>query len=136
MSFRTRQTLILPDRRLLGFAEFGDPSGTPLVYFHGFPMSRLEGWSIDRMARRRRLRVIAPDRPGFGLSTFRDQRRITDWPVDVRALASHLGLERFAILGVSGGGPYAVACASALPREMLSAVGVVAGGPPVCDHTS
>jgi pimeloyl-ACP methyl ester carboxylesterase len=49
----------------------------------------------------------------------------------VRALANHMGLDRFAILGVSGGGPYAVACAHALPREMLSAVGVIAGGPPV-----
>ena len=82
------------------------------------------------MPHRHGLRVIAPDRPGFGLSSFQAGRRISDWSADVHALASHLRLSRFAVLGVSGGGPYAVACAHGLPQDMLSAVGVLAGSGP------
>ena len=100
------------------------------MFFHGFSSSRLEAHGLDRIARRRHLRIIAPDRPGFGLSTPQPHRRITDWPADVRALANHCDLSRFAVLGGSGGGPYALACAYALPREMLSAVGIMAGAPP------
>lgn len=53
-----------------------------------------------------------------------------DWPADVEALVRHLGLSRFAVLGGSGGGPYALACAHALPHEMMSAVGLLASAPP------
>lgn len=127
---RDSQTLILPDGRTLGYAEYGLPTGTPLLYFHGFPSSRLEAYAIDAIARRRRLRILALDRPGYGLSTPLPTRRIVDWPADVRCLAEHVGLARFAVLGVSGGGPYALACARALPSEMLSAVGVGAGAMP------
>lgn len=74
--------------------------------------------------------MIAPDRPGFGLSTFDARRRIADWPDDVRALAAHLGIARFAILGGSGGAPYALACARALPADMVSAVGLYAAAAP------
>lgn len=131
MSIRSSQSLVLPDGRLLGYAEFGHPTGSPLLYFHGFPMSRLEGWMTDKVARRQHIRVISVDRPGYGLSTFQPHRRITDWPADVQALASQLDISRFAVLGMSGGGPYALACAHSLPQEMLSAVGVMCGAPPV-----
>ncbi|KAK0715428.1 Alpha/Beta hydrolase protein [Lasiosphaeris hirsuta] len=124
---RDSQTVTLPDGRKLGFAEYGHPEGRPLFFFHGFPGSRLEAAGTDKMARRRWLRVIAVDRPGMGLSTFQPQRRITDWPADVAALARHLDLPRFAVMGGSGGAPYALACAHALPRERLTAVGVMAG---------
>lgn len=124
------QSLSLRDGRVLGYAEYGSPTGFPLVYFHGFPSSRLEGWGLGSIPYRHGLRVIVPDRPGFGLSSFQPGRRISDWPADVQALASHLGLSRFAILGASGGGPYAVACARGLPHDMLSAVGVLAGSGP------
>lgn len=127
---RLNQTLTLHDGRVLGYAEYGTPSGFPLMYFHGYPSSRLEGLGLGKLPERRGLRFIVPDRPGFGLSTFHPQRKIMDWPNDVRALATHLKLSRFAILGCSGGGPYAIACAHALPPEMLSAVGVVAGAGP------
>ncbi|KAJ5481684.1 hypothetical protein N7475_000496 [Penicillium sp. IBT 31633x] len=73
------------------------------------------------------IRVIAPERPGFGLSTVQPNRRIMGWPADIQALARHLSLSRFAILGGSGGGPYALACAQGLPQDMMSAVGVIAG---------
>lgn len=126
---RDDQTFVLPDGRVLGYAEYGCQNGYPLMFFHGYPSSRLEGQPIDKIGRRR-LRIIAPDRPGFGISTLQPSRRITDWPADVRALAQHLRLPRFAVLGGSGGGPYAVACAYSLPREMLSGVGIIAGSGP------
>lgn len=129
-SSREDQTFILPDGRILGYAEYGCQSGYPLMFFHGFPSSRLEGHPADQIARRNRIRIIVPDRPGFGLSSLQRKRRITDWPNDVKALAQHLRLSRFAILGGSGGGPYALACAYALPHEMMSAVGILAGAPP------
>ena len=127
---RENQSLSLPDGRVLGYSEYGLETGYPVMFFHGFPSSRLEAHGADEIACRRQLRIIAPDRPGFGLSTFQAHRRITDWPADVQALASHLRLSRFAVLGGSGGGPYALACALKLPHEMLSAVGVLAGAPP------
>ncbi|KAI9929487.1 hypothetical protein ASPWEDRAFT_41303 [Aspergillus wentii DTO 134E9] len=124
------QTLPLHNGRTLGYAEYGPATGFPLLYFHGFPSSRLEASELVNIANRRKLRIIAPDRPGFGLSTFQPNRRIMDWPADVDALTNHLGLSKYAIMGGSGGGPYAVACAHALPSDRLSAVGVLAGSGP------
>lgn len=124
--------LELQDGRRLGYAEYGDPQGKPLMYFHGFPSSRLEGGLIDAVARRRQVRVIALDRPGYGLSGFQPGRRMCDWPDDVVALARALGLERFSVLGVSGGGPYALACAWKIPQR-LTAVAISGGLGPVHD---
>jgi len=112
--------------RILGYCEYGDPSGRPLMVFHGLPGSRLSGVLFDEPARERGIRVLAVDRPGFGLSDFQHRRRIVDWPVDVAELADALDLERFAVVGVSGGGPYAAVCAWALP-ERVSAAGIVSG---------
>ena len=123
-------TIKLVDGRRLGWAEFGDPQGLPLFYFHGFPASRLEGKLIEGAALRNGIRVIASDRPGYGISDFQPGRRLLDWPCDVKALADRLSIDRFMVLGVSGGGPYALACAHAMePR--LRAVGVVCGLGPV-----
>jgi pimeloyl-ACP methyl ester carboxylesterase len=72
------------------------------------------------------VRLIAPDRPGYGQSDYQPVRRITDWPGDVLELADALSLDRFAVLGISGGGPYAVACAAAL-TDRVTAVGIVGG---------
>ncbi|KAH8685326.1 Alpha/Beta hydrolase protein [Ilyonectria robusta] len=127
---RENQTFTLPDGRVLGFAEYGDPDGTPLLYFHGFPSSRIEASAVLEVANRRGLRCIALDRPGFGLSSPQPRRRILDWPADVRDFARGMNLPRFAVLGLSGGGPFALACARALPPEMLSGVGLFASGPP------
>jgi pimeloyl-ACP methyl ester carboxylesterase len=129
-SARENQTITLPDGRLLGYAEFGDYSGYPLFFFHGFPSSRLEARGADKAARQKGVRIVALDRPGCGLSTFQPGRSFTDWPDDVLALAKHLKLDRFAILGGSGGGPYAIACAHAMDPEMLLAVGVMSCAPP------
>ena len=123
-------TIKLVDGRRLGWAEFGDPQGLPLFYFHGFPASRLEGKLIEGAALRNGIRVIASDRPGYVISDFQPGRRLLDWPCDVKALADRLSIDRFMVLGVSGGGPNALACAHAMePR--LRAVGVVCGLGPV-----
>ncbi|KAJ5167914.1 uncharacterized protein N7482_003508 [Penicillium canariense] len=129
-SARESQTMRLPDGRTLGFAEHGRANDHPLIFMHGYPASRLETLGVDDTARRHKLRIITPDRNGYGLTTFDPTRRILDWPADVQALARHLGLTSFAVLGASGGSPYALACACRLPPEMLSAVGIMGGAGP------
>src|SRR5512141_922794 len=109
----------LPDGTIVGYAEAGDPAGPPVMYLHVSPSARLE---IDLPGIREAavdlgLRVVAPDRPGIGLSTFRPYT-IADYPKLVRAFSDALGLERFAVTGVSGGGKYAAACAWALPDRV------------------
>jgi pimeloyl-ACP methyl ester carboxylesterase len=118
------QTHRLADGRVLGYAEYGDPQGRPVFFFHGFPGTRHLGRATDEPGRERGLRMICPDRPGFGLSDFMPGRRIADWPKDVVALADALELERFGVIGVSGGGSYAAACARFIP-ERLGAVALV-----------
>lgn len=120
----------LGDGRTLGYAEYGDPAGKPLIYCHGFPASRLEGRMIAPAAERQQVRVISVDRPGYGLSDFQPERRLNDWPDDICALSDALSIQRFAVLGISGGGPYALACAWKVPMR-LTAVGVVCGLGPV-----
>jgi pimeloyl-ACP methyl ester carboxylesterase len=118
--------LTLLDGRRLGYSEFGAPRGRPILYCHGFPGSRLDGRLAHDEALRLGVRMIAPDRPGYGLSDFQPNRRIADWPRDLAALADHLELNRFALLGISGGAPYAIACAGAIP-ERITAIGIVCG---------
>ena len=77
-------------------------------------------------------RVIAPDRPGIGASPMIDGRKLSDWPAELAALADSLGIYRFAVLGVSGGGPYALAAAWGLPERIVSA-NIVCGAPPVAE---
>ncbi len=124
------QILTLSSGRKLGYAEFGDPAGEPMFYFHGWPGSRLQGELMDKVGKERGLRIVAPDRPGIGLSDFEPARRLLDWPPVVQELASRLGCNRFHVIGVSGGGPYVLACAHAMPKRLLSA-GVICGAPPL-----
>ena len=124
------QTFRLPDGRVLGFAEYGNPNGRPLLFFHGFPSSRIEAEPADDMAQRCGIRLLALDRPGFGLSTPQPGRKIVDWPNDVHAFATGMRLDRFAVMGGSGGGPFALACAHALPKHMIAGVGLFASAGP------
>jgi pimeloyl-ACP methyl ester carboxylesterase len=114
----------LPDGRRLCYAGFGAAGGYPLLYCHGFPASRLEAGLFDAAACRLNLQVIAPDRPGYGRSDFLAGRRIGDWASDMEALADYLGWQRFAVLGVSGGAPYAMACGERLGGR-VSRLGLV-----------
>jgi pimeloyl-ACP methyl ester carboxylesterase len=122
--------LRLRDGRMLGYAEYGDSTGTPVFSFHGFPGSRVESRFARDAALQRGIRVIAPDRPGLGLSTYQPRRTILGWPDDVVELADALGIERFAVMGVSGGGPYAAVCAHKIPQR-LTGVAIVSGVGPL-----
>jgi len=120
----------LRDGRSLGIMACGDPGGMPVLYFHGFPGSRLEVQLADRSAARLNVRLIGIDRPGYGISDFKPGRNLIDWPDDVVELADHFGLDRFKVLGISGGGPYAAACAYKI-RQRLTAVGIGCGLGPI-----
>ena len=108
------QTVRLADGRQLGFATFGDADGTPVFYLHGTFGSRLEARLTHPSALHRHARVIAPDRPGFGLSQHRPKATLLQWPADLAELADRLGLDRFSVLGVAGGGAFGLACAHQL----------------------
>lgn len=125
------QRIELPDGRTLGYDRYGPPAGVPVMLFHGSPSSRYD-WHLfgdQGLVEKLRLNLIAVDRPGVGLSGFQPGRRIGDWPADVAALAAALGLQRFAVLGYSGGGPYVLACARQIPERLLAA-GIVSGTGP------
>jgi pimeloyl-ACP methyl ester carboxylesterase len=124
------RTIDLRDGRRLGYAEWGDPVGRPLLFFHGWPGSRVEGHLGDEAARETGVRLIAVDRPGMGLSDFEPHRSLVGWPDDVVELAEALGLDRFAVLGISGGGPYAAVCAWKL-SDRLSTAGIVSSLAPL-----
>ncbi len=119
----------LSDARQLAYAEYGDPSGRPVFLFHGLPGSRLSWGLLPDDPFPAGLRLIAPDRPGYGKSDPKPGRSLLDWADDVAELADALGIDRFAIVGVSGGGPGALACAWKMP-ERLTSVGVVASPAP------
>ena len=108
----------LADGRTLACLQLGDPAGLPVLYFHGYPGSRLEARvaaaDIDRLG----LRLLAVDRPGFGQSTFQPGRTVGAWAADVAALADQLALRRFSVVSISGGAPYALACAAKLPARL------------------
>jgi pimeloyl-ACP methyl ester carboxylesterase len=128
---KTNQQLRLATGRRLAYDEHGAADGTPIFYFHGSPSAKLE-WHLfgnEALTRKLTVRIIVPDRPGLGRSDFQPGRRISDWPADVIALADHLALARFAVLGYSAGGPYAAVCALKIP-ERLTHVGIVSGTGP------
>lgn len=121
---------VLPDGRDLGWMEFGDPNGSPVFAFHGTPGSRYQIVMDEESICDAGLRFICVDRPGYALSSFQRGRRLVDWPKDVAHLATKIGIERFAVLGHSGGGPFAVVCA-ALLGERVSAAAIVSGVGPL-----
>src|SRR5262249_7784768 len=126
---RPNQQIWLPDGRRLGFAEYGEAEGKPILYFHGWPSSRLEARAMRAIIAEMGLRIIAPDRPGYGLSDFKPERAMVDWTDDVRALVDRLELAEFAVLGISGGGPYSAACAARLAERLTSVLLVGSMGP-------
>ena len=118
--------LTLNDGRKLGYAEYGISDGKPLFYFHGHSGSRFEARFLAEQATQAHIRLIGVDRPGMGRSSFKSGRRLLDWPDDLVELAGYLHLDRFAVVGFSGGGPYALSCAYKL-ADRLTACGIVAG---------
>lgn len=124
------------DGRTLAWAEYGTATGFPVFFFHGNPGSRLAGRLLDEAARDADVRLVAPDRPGFGRSEPRPDRTLLDWGDDVAALADGLGLDRYSVLGHSAGGPHALACGAApVVRDRLETVGLLGGvAPPAAPH--
>lgn len=121
------QFLKLPDGRVLSFMEFGKKDGIPVLYFHGSPSSCYEALIIgNQQFINHNFRIIAPNRPGIGQSDYQKNRTFSDWPSDVLALADYLKLDKFALLGNSGGAAYVLACAIQIPERVTSAV-IVSG---------
>jgi pimeloyl-ACP methyl ester carboxylesterase len=120
----------LPDGRRLGYRDSENRSGLPVFLLHGVPGSRLQGHPDRSIAADLGLRLIGVDRPGYGLSDPREEASLPAWPNDVAALADRLGLERFGVLGLSGGGAYAAACAWRLPKRVRTLALVSPMGPP------
>lgn len=120
----------LQDGRKIGFAECGDPIGYPILYFHGFPGSRLEVNRFQNVAISNKFRLIGIDRPGMGLSSINPKGSILSWATDIEILTNSLGLDKFSIVGHSGGAPFIAACAYAIPQR-LNAAAIVSGMAPL-----
>jgi pimeloyl-ACP methyl ester carboxylesterase len=116
------------DGRSLAFAQYGDPGGIPILFFHGLPSCRLMHPDAD-LSRALGVRVLVADRPGFGRSDPRPGRTLLDWADDVADLADALGLTRFAIVGPSGGAPFVAACAVRLAPRVTRAAILGGSGP-------
>ena len=123
---KLNKTIKLKDGRKLGYIDLGKSDGKPLFHFNGFPGSRLEVTILADRAIKKNIRVIGIDRPGMGLSDFKKNRTLLDWPDDVVELADALGIDKFAVEGISGGGPYVAACAYKIP-ERLTSCGIISG---------
>lgn len=122
-----------PDRPPLGYAEYGDPEGRPVLAFHGTPGSRFKFRSADAPARQTGIRVIALDRRSYGLSPFgKAEPSLANWAEDIRAFADALLVPQFGVMGVSGGGPFAAAIA-ALLGDRVTALALVSPVGPLDD---
>ncbi len=126
------KTSSLPDGRRVAYRSFGDPRGRPVIFCHGYPGSSLDYAVVDpdAVAIRRGIHVVSMDRPGYGGSDPQPGRTLTDWPGDLKALADLLGIDTMGIIGFSGGGPYALAAAAAMPDRITGVVDIAGVGPP------
>jgi pimeloyl-ACP methyl ester carboxylesterase len=115
----------LPDGRTLAIHERGDPAGFPVLYHHGTPSSGLlyDRWETPGV------RLLAYDRAGYGGSDRNPGRDVVSVVADVQAIADHLGLDRFATWGLSGGGPHALACAALFDDRLVAAASLAGVGP-------
>ncbi|OCL26519.1 hypothetical protein U472_11020 [Orenia metallireducens] len=115
------KTIELKDGRSLGFIEFGDREGKPVFFFHGTPGARLfRHPNYDAIADSLGIRIINVDRPGYGLSDSKPNRTLLDWADDIAQLTDYLKIDKFSMAGVSGGGPYVLACAYKMSDRIIS----------------
>jgi pimeloyl-ACP methyl ester carboxylesterase len=122
------RTVHAAGNRAIGVYEYGDAGGAPVFALHGTPACGAGFDWTDRSARERKLRIIAPDRPGIGNSTAQPMPAVASYAAELAALADALEIDRFTVLGYSGGGPYALAVAAALgPRVHAAAIVASAG---------
>ncbi|MDF1678722.1 MAG: alpha/beta hydrolase [Legionellaceae bacterium] len=122
-------TLTLPDGRTLGYAAYGEPTGCPVFYFHGFPGSRLQVRDFHQIAQAKNCQIVGIDRPGMGLSDFNKRHTLMSWSDDVSALADSLNIKKFSIIAHSGGAPFALACGAKLAAR-VSHIALVSAMPP------
>ena len=116
----------LPDGAVVAFQEYGDATGTPVIFCHGWPSSRTMAQLTDEPARALGVRIVSPDRPGISGSSMQLDRKLSDWPRIVEQLVDDLEIREFRLLAISGGAPYAYATAVAIP-ERVRAIAVVGG---------
>jgi len=127
---RFEGTLDLGGGRRLGYAEYGPASGRPILWFHGTPGARRQIAPHAReMAHALDVRLIAVERPGIGASPPHVYASFVEWAADLEVFCDALDLERVGIAGLSGGGPYALACAHQMPAR-VAAVAVLGGVAP------
>lgn len=119
-------SVTLKDGRQLGYAEYGDPDGKPIFYFHGFPGSRFEAGHLQKIALLNGYRLIGIDRPGMGMSSLQLKRSILSWADDVETFADCLRIHKFSIVGHSGGAPFVAVCAYKIPHRLHGAA-IVSG---------
>jgi pimeloyl-ACP methyl ester carboxylesterase len=118
-----------PDGRALKVFDAGDPAGAPVLFHHGTPSSGLLSDEWSAVAAGAGVRLLAYDRPGYGESDRNEGRSVADCAQDVRAIAAALQLPRLGTVGLSGGGPHALACAALLPDLVPAAVTLAAVAP-------
>ena len=104
-----------PDGREIAYVDGGDPDGFAVIGLHGTPGCRFSRWPDDDVYARTGVRYVTTDRAGYGRSSRHRARTVASEVTDVLAVADHLGLERFSVVGSTGGGPHALACAALLP---------------------
>ena len=121
-----------PDGHRVGVTEYGAPGGVPTLFFHGWPGSRLQGAYAHEAAKRAGVRILALDRPGYGTTPPRPGGTLTAWAETVDFAADALGLGKFHVLGLSGGGPSAYACAHCMP-ERVPGVFLLCPAPPFAE---
>lgn len=115
--------------RALAVEISGDPQGRPVFLLHGMPGSRVGPAPRSSVLSRMRIRLISFDRPGYGDSDRLPGRRVAAAAADVSTIADALGLDRFAVVGRSGGGPHALACAALLPDRVTCTAAMVSLAP-------
>lgn len=126
------RTLAAAGGRTVAWCELGEPHGIPVLAAHGSPGSRYQLLPLHATAKAAGIRLIAPDRPGFGGTSPAADRGFHSWDADAEHLLDHLGLDRVALLGFSGGAGYALAFAAAFPGKVdrvVLACGMIPGAP-------
>src|SRR5689334_130490 len=127
---RLEGSVAVRNGRRLSFAEFGTPHGDVVIWMHGTPGGRRQVPIEARLyAEAHDVRIIGIDRPGIGTSTPHLYENVLDWTGDLAVLADNLGVDTFRVIGLSGGGPYALAAGAALP-DRVHGVGVLGGVAP------
>ena len=127
------EMLTLASGRRVAVEGYGDPRGEPVFFFHGWPSSRWQGEVVSEAAGALGVRLLSVDRPGVGGSDYHPERTLLDWPPLLAEIADALGCARFRVMAISGGGPYALAAAWALPERVIAAA-VCCGAPPLAER--